>query len=123
MSAPGPVRSALEGMGVSAESLDRIRLARGFVGKASYVAGTALLVLGAIALRGGANPILLAAFTVGVFSIYFGGALWFAHTHPGEALLEGAELIKWRQMEMAAKDVALPAPQSPREIGSNVEPD
>jgi hypothetical protein len=38
--------------------------------------------------------------------------LLFAHLHPGESLLEGAELIKWRQMEIAAKDVG-EIPQQP----------
>jgi hypothetical protein len=40
-----------------------------------------------------------------VFAIYFSGTLWFANRHPGIALLEGAELIQWRQMDMAAKTV------------------
>jgi hypothetical protein len=47
--------------------------------------------------------ILIAA----LFVLYFLGALWFVHHHPGEALLEGAELIRWRQMEIAAKDVTV----------------
>jgi hypothetical protein len=116
---PEPIKGALEGAGLSAESLDRIRLARGFVGKASYVAGVALLVLGAIAIRGGGEPPLMVGATVLIFSIYFGGALWFAHRHPGEALLEGAELIKWRQLEMAAKNMPQLPQQAPREIGSD----
>jgi hypothetical protein len=34
----------------------------------------------------------------------------FAHKHPEQALLEGAEIIQFRQQEMAAK--GLPSPPS-----------
>jgi hypothetical protein len=40
-----------------------------------------------------------------LFVIYFFGALWFANRNPGLALLEGAELIQWRQLDIAASDV------------------
>jgi hypothetical protein len=58
-------------------TLDRIRLSRGVVAKASYVAGIALIVLGGIALRL-TDPTLL-LITAGVvaliFILYFAGAL------------------------------------------------
>jgi hypothetical protein len=124
MPIPDPVKNALEGAGISAEALDRIRLARGFVGKASYVAGVALIVVGGIALRAAESSVLIfGIFALAIFAIYFGGTLWFAHRHPGEALLEGAELIKWRQMEMAAKNLLPPPSQPPKEIGSSREPE
>ena len=46
-----PIREALEQSGLSAFKLDRIRLARGVVGKATYVAVAAILALGGIAWR------------------------------------------------------------------------
>jgi len=100
-------RDALQQIGINSSSLDRIRLARGVVGKSSYVAGAAIVALAAVAavLR---EPLFLiadAGLVVIIFIIYFSGILWFAHKHPGTALLEGAELIQWRQMEMAAKDM------------------
>lgn len=116
---PEQVKEALGTVGISGESLDRIRLARGFVGKASYVAGVALIALGGIGLRGTDYPLAVAGMMVLVFVIYYGGSLWFAHRHPGEALLEGAELIKWRQLEMAAKDLPSLPRQQPIEIGSD----
>jgi hypothetical protein len=102
---PEPIKKALEAVGVSESSLDRIRLAQGFVGKASYVAGAALLVLIAVAasLRDPVYLLIVAFLALCLFGIYFFGALWFSHTHPDLALLEGAELIRWRQIEMAAK--------------------
>jgi hypothetical protein len=41
-----------------------------------------------------------------VFRDLFSGTLWFANRHPGVALLEGAELIQWRQMDIAAKTIS-----------------
>lgn len=97
-----------------AQALGHIRLARGVVGKASIVAGIVFLVLGSIAWR--MPPDLLFPFA-GVFLLalfaYLGGMLWFAHRHPEQALLEGAEIIQYRQLEMAAKGVR-ELPQSPR---------
>jgi hypothetical protein len=77
------------------------------VGKASYVAGAAILALGVVAfvLREPVFLLIIAICIVLLFVVYFGGVLWFAHRHPGVALLEGAELIQWRQMDMAAKSI------------------
>jgi hypothetical protein len=101
---PGPIKGALEGAGINATALDRIRLARGIVGKASYVAGAALLVLAAVALvlRQPEYLLIDAILAVVLFVAYFVGTLWFANRHPEIAILEGAELIQWRQMEIAS---------------------
>jgi hypothetical protein len=111
---PQSIKGALEEAGISGESLDRIRLSRGVVGKTSYVAGAALLVLVSVALvlREPGYLLMIGGFAVILFLIYFIGILWFSHRHPDVALLEGAELIKWRQMEMAAKGLPTP-PQQP----------
>jgi hypothetical protein len=103
-----PIRRVLDQSGINASSLDRIRLARGVVGKASYVAVAAVLALGGIAwrLRDPIYLLVAAVLIVLVFAIYFSGTLWFANRHPGVALLEGAELIQWRQMEIAAKTIS-----------------
>ena len=102
------IREALTRSGINVSMLDRIRLTRGVVGKASYVAAVAVLLLGGIAW-GLPDPIyrlvgagLIALVTV----VYLMGTLWFANRHPGVALLEGAELIQWRQMDIAAKSAA-----------------
>jgi intracellular septation protein A len=109
------IKETLSKVGINAEALDRVRLAQGVVGKSSYVTVAALLALGAIAisLHDSLYLLILAFVVLFVFGSYFAGALWFAHKHPGESLLEGAELIKWRQLEMAAKDV-------PKEITATV---
>jgi hypothetical protein len=102
------VTKALNAVGISTASLDKIRLARGVVGKASYVAGATIFAIAVIAfsLRDPFYLFCLAPLAVFVFVAYFVGALWFAHKHPGVALLEGAELIQWRQLDMAARDVS-----------------
>jgi hypothetical protein len=97
-----PIREALEQSGLNASTLDRIRLARGVLGKTSYVAVAAIA---ALALLRDTNY-LLSVLVTAVFVVYYGGALWFANRHPGVALLEGAELIQWRQMDIAAKSIA-----------------
>jgi|SRR5277367_2704320 len=104
-----PIRRVLDQSGIKASSLDRIRLARGVVGKASYVAVAAVLALRGIAwrLRDPIYLLVAAVLIVLVFAIYFSGTLWFANRHPGVALLlEGAELIQWRQMDIAAKTIS-----------------
>ncbi len=121
-----PIQRALDRSGINVSSLDQIRLARGVVGKASYVALAAVLMLGGVA--GGIawrwhDPILLMVVSIlmaVVFMVYFAGILWFANRHPGVALLEGAELIQWRQMDIAARAVPsienrpISEPDSPR---------
>ena len=102
------IQDTLRQVGVSSSTLDRIKLARGLVGKTSYVAGAAIIALGVVAygLKGFSGFLIAdAILIVLLFGGYFGGILWFAHRHPGVALLEGAELIQWRQMDMAAKSV------------------
>jgi hypothetical protein len=120
---PEPVKKALEAVGVSESSLDRVRLAQGFVGKASYVAGAALLVLIAVAalLRDPIYLLTVAGLAVFLFTLYFLGTLWFSHKHPDLALLEGAELIRWRQIEMAAKGQASIGHSPPQALGSAEE--
>ncbi|HEY8871640.1 MAG TPA: hypothetical protein VIM52_01310 [Stellaceae bacterium] len=97
------------------QDLGHIRLAHGVVGKASVVAGIALLVLGGIAWRIDASLLLImAGIILLTFLVYFGSVLWFAHRHPEQALLEGAEIIQYRELELAARG----APDAPRSSGS-----
>jgi ABC-type branched-subunit amino acid transport system permease subunit len=99
----------LQGLGIKLEGLDRIRLGRGVIGKASYVAAAAIfgLIVVALALRDSTLLLIIGTLIAAVFAIYFFGALWFSNKHPGVALLEGAELIQWRQLEVAASNPTL----------------
>ena len=89
------------------QALGHIRLAHGVVGKASVVAGIVLLALGAIAMRVDSDLLLvMAGVVVLVFFVYLAAMLWFAHRHPEQALLEGAEIIQYRQLELAARGIS-----------------
>jgi hypothetical protein len=95
----------LDRAGIKVGGLDRIRLARGVVGKSSYVALSAMLALAVAAwgLKGNAALLSLAGIILFLFVVYFVGIIRFANRNPGLALLEGAELIQWRQMEISAQ--------------------
>jgi hypothetical protein len=106
-----------------AQALGHIRLARGVVGKTSIVAGIVFLVLSGVAWRMPTDVL----FTFGVilllgFFAYIAAMLWFAHRHPEQALLEGAEIIQYRQQEMAAKGVT-ELPRSPSTVPPPVAPE
>jgi len=109
----------LKEFGLSSESADRIRLGRGVVGKTTWAVGITLIVLGVVAARLGNQWLLIAVAGIAavVFIVYFVGAIRFADKHPAEALLEGAELLRWKQYEVAAKGLtALQGPSvSPTE--------
>jgi hypothetical protein len=103
------IHKTLENAGIHASAFERIRLPRGVVGKASYVAAFAIVGL-AIVAWGLKEPIFLlidAALIVVLFVVFLFGILWFANKHPGLALLEGAELIQWRQLDIAASDAPM----------------
>ena len=85
--------------------VDRIRLAHGIVGKTSYVAAALFVLLIVAILRDPSYVFAVVVLGVLSFLVYLAGMLWFANRHPGVALLEGAELIQWRQMDIAAKSI------------------
>lgn len=97
----------------------RLRLGPGVVGKSSAIGLGVLVVLGVAAWRIDNNPWLVVF--IAIAGIAF--AYWlirrqfqYAEDHPETALLEGAELVAWRQMQMSTRDVpAIPptAPQGP----------
>jgi hypothetical protein len=93
--------------GISAEALDRVRLAQGVVGKTSYVIAAAIFALAVVAfsLKESSYLFGVAIILLLIVVFYICSILWFAHKHPGESLLEGAELIKWRQLDIAAKNI------------------
>ncbi len=80
------------------------------MGKTSYVAIAALIVLATAVARLGSDwmKLVVALVTLGLFLFYIISTHRFADRNPGAALLEGAELIRWKQYELAAKN--LPSP-------------
>lgn len=111
------IRELLGRVGLGGGGVERIHLAQGVVGKTTYVTCTLIGVIG-IAIYSLAGVVwaivLLALLAAVVFLIYFGGVLWFSHKHPGLALLEGADLVRWRQMDLGARGLEGAAvPDSP----------
>lgn len=82
-----------------------------------------------VAFRGEPGEILwVAGSAVGLFAVYFLGVLFFALRNPGAALLEGTELLRWQQSELAAKDLnripsvpALPESEDNRESPESLD--
>ena len=111
------IRKSLESAGINVSALERIKFAPGVVGKTTYVAVAAAIGLGLVAVRLSDSTSLLAdaGLIILLFLGYFVGVLWFANKHPGVALLEGSHLLRWQQVEMAAKGIAQPPADSPIE--------
>lgn len=88
-------------------SYDRIKLGTGVVGKLTTGIVALFGVLGVIAfgLKGNENALLiLAGASIIVFLSFCAGVALYAVKFPNLAALEGADLIKWRQMDMSARD-------------------
>ena len=98
------IKTALEKAGLSQESIERVRLGRGVIGRGTYAVGAALAVLAIVAWRVDPKDLLSVAWiALGLFAPYYLGALAFSARHPGISLLEGADLLKWRQMDVEIK--------------------
>jgi hypothetical protein len=105
--------SILKVLGINPESL-AIRLGRGVLGRVSYVAALAMVALAVVAYKSTdklVQVVVIAAIAM-LFLIYFFGILRFSIKHRDIALLEGAELLAWRQMDIHAKTVPIPPQQT-----------
>ena len=120
----------LKEAGISTESLDKIRLGPGVVGRSATVAVVALLVLGVAAYKT-SNDYILVGITGGallLFAAFFRWSMKYAAKNPAAALLEGAELVAWRKQELAAKSIpqppvtpAIPDPKAPVSTNLSIE--
>jgi hypothetical protein len=91
------------------ESARNVRLGRGVVAKTGHVALANILVWAIIAFRLSDNLIVDAALLlIGVLATGF-SAWWtrtahsFAERNPAQAMLEGAEFLEYRKLEVEAK--------------------
>jgi len=96
------------------EHARNVRLGRGVVSKTSYVAAALLVVWVLVLWRwSDSAPMDGGLLLVGVLATIF--AVWFirstrsfAEKNPALALLEGAERIEWRKLEVAAQGIPSP---------------
>jgi hypothetical protein len=87
------------------ESLHKLRLGRGFVGKLSVVAIAAIAAVAYVAAKAGGATLAWGAIVAVclVFGAALWGTLWVISAHPELALMEGAELVMWQQLKTAVK--------------------
>jgi hypothetical protein len=82
----------------------------GFVGKLCVLGGVGVVVMGGVALRLHDDKLIFAA--VVVIAILAALIVFkvsdFANKHPELAMFEGAEILQWEQMKLAAKGVKTP---------------
>lgn len=99
-----------------------VRLGKGVIGKTAQVATAAILVWGVIAWRWSENLIADAGlFAVGVVMTIF--ANWFirasqsfAKQNPAQAILEGADFLEYKRLEVQQKDGGISAVGNPTEL-------
>lgn len=93
------------------ESARSVRLGKGVVSKTSYIAAFVVGIWLFVAwkwsddlmMNGG---LMLAGLIATIFASWFiQSTRTFAQRNPALALLEGAELIEWQKLEMAAKGI------------------
>lgn len=95
-----------------------VRFGKGVVSKTSYIAAFVVAVWGIVAWKWSESLImdaglLVAGTVVTAFGVWFiGGTRRFAERNPELALFEGAQLLEWRKMEVAAKGLAPRADQT-----------
>ena len=109
------VPKILEAIGLKSESYSKIRFGQGVVGKTSMVALSVVFVLGTIAYKLENYPwmqFLLALIIAGGFFWYFKRTIKFSEENPQLALMDGAELVAWKQIDLAAKGIPSP-PDTP----------
>ena len=105
----------------SLQGLGQVRLGHGLIGKMCLAVVVAIGALGSIAIAiGGPNAhwfqITIAVFILLIIGSFGTAAFWYGVKYPQVVLLEGGELIQWRQMDMAAKGATEVLPTQ------NVEP-
>jgi hypothetical protein len=100
----------LKNLGIATDTVSRVRLGQGVVGKTTLAVLFVLAVLGIVAWRLTDTWPLLAIglAAVLVFVLYLKRTMDFADRNPAAALLEGAEFLKWQQTELAAKNMLIP---------------
>lgn len=102
------IGGVLSKFGISKSEVKRVRLGRGLVGKLTsslMLTVGALAAIGvALAARNGSGyviaSLIIASMIVFVYSRYIASVKEIAERHPELALLEGAELIAYRKMQL-----------------------
>ena len=113
---------------INLSGFGQVRLGRGLIGKTSLAVMAAIAAFGAIGVTMSGShylQFLICIIILALIGAYLAACFWYAGKNPEAVLLEGAELLQWRQMEMAAKNLPSNLPDNnvapPREIESKSE--
>jgi hypothetical protein len=106
----------LKSVEIGSMGLDRITFGKSVVGMMTTSFISMLAVFGPLAITGvvwGQPNITYICIAVIIVAFLFTAIsiMIFASRHPTSALLEGAEIVRLRQVEMAAKGLSLPMTQ------------
>ncbi len=96
--------NALERLGISEESIHKVRLGQGVVGKTSCVCIAACVVVTAAVfsnIHPWVSSFAIVAVVIGCFFSNY-RAFKYAEKFPAEALMEGATLLAWKKAELGA---------------------
>jgi hypothetical protein len=116
------IREALLGqLGISGESLQKIKLGRGAVGKIAVISVAALITIAAVGFKVSGTPSVLTVVAVlGLVALSaLGCVLYVIVKQPEIAVLEGAELVLYKHVTLGVKGQpslpanAIPIPEPP----------
>jgi hypothetical protein len=117
----------LSQLGVTSESLHKIKLGRGAVGKISVITAAALIAIGGVGLKlsdGGAFPILVVIGALVLIALAgLGCVLYVITKQPEIAVLEGAELVLYKQITLGVKGQPVLSPPTPVAEAPNLPED
>jgi hypothetical protein len=91
-------------LGVTSDTVQKIKFGRGAVGKISIVAVASVTGIAAVGLRGGANFIYMAMGSIVLITLACLGLIFYIICNrPELAVMEGAELVMYKHVQLAAK--------------------
>lgn len=107
--------TALDKLGFTSESIQKIKFGRGVVGKLSVLSAIAIVGVIAIGLKFGSPStlLMLLEFLAGLLALSIGAIVFVVCKHPEISVLEGAELIRYKQLSLGVKGQPQLPTQSP----------
>ena len=95
-----PVENLLSQLGITSSFAQKVRF-RGPVGKLALVGVACLLTISVVGGRTSSSSIEGLCVVMAIVCVFFigGGILWYSHTHPDQATLEGMEVVVYQQQK------------------------
>lgn len=109
---------------LNTKNFSKIKCGGGVVGKTSNVGIVLLIVIGFITYNKIEDQLIILALVVamvGLFVFYLIKILSFAEKNPEIAVLEGMELVSYKEVDLASKSIPNPAPNNKSINNSNTK--